>query len=308
MIASGCICLGPTTFTVRHMSDLQSGKDYTDSIDKDELPKAKKGSRQYSDLAITNQDAFAKEKLKDTEKEMEKEDSFSDLLVKRVQVTAEVAVSKIFPAGFGWQTAATMADSAGMQATDVSFYLTTGFGDGFGVFAGHTAYMMAKKAIVDPTIDTVSQAQVGILLGSAACCSGGVWQPTVNALQAAGWGFNESLAFTVGACGLAFFTGLRGGRLVYGRALGFRGVEENGYCNLKADAALSIAVGGACGTFVGTDVSYGSANWLSSLVGVEETCAATTASMLAGSSTALGFTVVQMGENVAYPRNKCWLD
>lgn len=113
---------------------------------------------------------------------------------------------------------------------------------------------------------------------------------------------------TVGVCGLAFFTGLRGGRVLYGKGMGFKGVEENTYGNLKADAALSFAVGGAAGGFVGTDVSYGDGNWLRAMVGIEETCAASTASMIAGTSTGLGFTVIQVGENVVYPKNKCWVD
>lgn len=55
-------------------------------------------------------------------------------------VTAEVAVSKIFPAGFGWQTAATLAEGAGMQTSDLSFYLATGVGDGIGVLGAYALH------------------------------------------------------------------------------------------------------------------------------------------------------------------------
>jgi hypothetical protein len=233
--------------------------------------------------------------------------SFGETIVRRIQVTAEVAVSKIFPAGFGWQTAATVAEGWGMDAANLDFALVTGLGDGLGVAAGHTTYMAVKKAVTgSKDIDMTSQAQTGIFLGSAAVCSGGVWQPFVNTLQAAGLGFNSSLVLTAGCGTLAFFSGLRIFRAIYSPI--FSGVEEATYANLKADAALSVAVGGAAGCFVGTDVSYAGANWLRPLVGVEETCASTTASVLAGSSTALGFTVVQMAENVVYPKNKCWVD
>ena len=194
-----------------------------------------------------------------------------------------------------------------MDAANMDFALVTGLGDGIGVAVGHTGYMAIKKAVTGSAdIDMTAQAQPGIFLGSAAVCSGGIWQPFVNTLQAAGLGFNTSLVLTAGAGTLAFFSGLRLGRLIYSPI--FAGVEEANYANLKADAALSVAVGGAAGCFVGTDVSYAGANWLRPLLGVEETCASTTASVLAGSSTALGFSVVQMGENVVYPKNKCWVD
>lgn len=261
----------------------------------------------YTDLLKIKKSLARNELSYETEhKGTDEADSFGSLMARRVQVTAEVAVSKIFPAGFGWQTAASLAEGAGMNDANLDFALATGLGDGFAVFAGHTLYMTGKKAIADPTIDITTQAQTGILLGSAAVCSGGIWQPFVNALQAAGWSFNASVLATTGACSLAFFTGLRLGRGVYGRA--FEGVEEATYANLKADAALSVAVGGAAGCFVGTDVSYEAANWMRPVLGVEETASATTASILAGSSTAVGFTVVQMGENVVYPKNKCWVD
>ena len=54
----------------------------------------------------------------------------------------------------------------------------------------------------------------------------------------------------VGAgCGLAFFAGLRGGRVALSGLL--PAVEPPSLDNLKADAALSLSIGGATGTFVG---------------------------------------------------------
>jgi hypothetical protein len=261
----------------------------------------------YNDL-LKIKEALARNELSyDAGKEdAEEAGSFGALLTRRIQVTAEVAISKIFPAGFGWQTASTFAENASMSAANLDFALATGFGDGFCVFAGHTLWCLGKKTLVDPTIDMTAQAQTGILLGSAAFCSGTAWQPTVNALQAAGWSFNSSLLATTGVCTLAFFTGLRLGRGAYGKV--FDGVEEATYANIKADAALSVAVGGAAGCFVGTDISYLDANWLRPLVGIEETVSPSMSAILAGTSTALGFTAVQMGENLVYPPNKCWVD
>lgn len=230
-------------------------------------------------------------------------------LKRRLFVTMEVAISKIFPAGFGWQTAATLAEGAGLQATDMSFFLATGMGDGAMVALGHTTYMMLKKLYTgDEDINMSHQMQTGIWLGSAAVCSGTVWQPTVNALQATGWHFTPSLLVTGGVAVGAFYTGLRLGRLFYGKTLNWDGVENANYSNLKADAALSVAVGGAGGAFLGCDLSYGASNFLGPIVGVSPDAAALTGSLLAGSSTALGFTAVQMGQNIIYPKDKCWVD
>ena len=104
-------------------------------------------------------------------------ETHASVIGRRMTVTAEVAISKIFPAGFGWQTAAYFAENAGMEATDLSFFLSTGLGDGIGVCAGHTLYCAGKKAVTgNADISLGKELQVGIMLGSAAVCSGGVWQ------------------------------------------------------------------------------------------------------------------------------------
>ena len=235
------------------------------------------------------------------------ESTHASVIGRRMQVTAEVGISKIFPAGFGWQTAAYFAENAGMEATDLSFYLSTGIGDGLAVCMGHTAYCAIKKGVTgNKDINVGKELQVGIMLGSAAVCSGGIWQPTVNALQGAGVDFTNSVIATGGVATLAFFTGLRLARLAYSPI--FEGVEEATYANLKADAALSVAVGGAAGCFLGTDVSYGAANWMGGAIGIQDTFTPLVSSAVAGTSTMLGFSVIQTGENLIYPKDKCWVD
>merc|ERR1719421_435661 len=54
--------------------------------------------------------------------------------------TGEVVVSKLFPAGFGWQGASVIADGLKYEATEVPFFVITGMGDFAGVLVGHTAY------------------------------------------------------------------------------------------------------------------------------------------------------------------------
>lgn len=216
----------------------------------------------------------------------------------------------------------------------MSFFFSTGVGDGIGVAIGHTLYCALKKVVTgNKDMDIGKESQVGIMLGSAAVCSGGIWQvreyiclfffyifssyhisreymlkkqPTVNVLQSAGWGFENSVIATGGVATLAFFSGLRLARLAYSPI--FDGVEEATYSNLKADAALSVAIGGAAGCFLGTDVSYGAANWMGSAIGIQDTYSPLLSCAVAGTSTMLGFSVIQTGENLVYPKDKCWVD
>ena len=108
------------------------------------------------------------------------------------------------------------------------------------------------------------------------------------------------------------------------------GVQPANYANLKADCGLSLAIGGATGAFVGTDVGFVTAvsssaagdaaanaaasavtvdtNWLRPVVGIEDGTALLPGAATAGLSTSIGFTSMQMVENVVVPRGKCWVD
>ena len=80
-------------------------------------------------------------------------------LLKRFIVTAEVTVSKIMPAGFGWQSASLLASSMGYASDSTSFALTTGAGDAVGVLAGHCLYYGIKKAVYDEKINMTRELQ-----------------------------------------------------------------------------------------------------------------------------------------------------
>ena len=247
--------------------------------------------------------------------------------------TLEVTISKIFPAGAGWQAASLYADKLGFAADSASFALTTGVGDGIAVAAGHTGYYAVgnraeiiastftpstrrllsrrlistqiKKATVDSSIDMGEQAGVGVWLGSAAVCSGALWQPLVNALQA-----SEKLPFeavagmTAVGCGGAFLTGLRVGRAV------MPWVPDCDSANFATDAYLSMAIGGASSFFVDTDVAYlgGEGNFLRPIVGVEDFDSDLLGVAKAGTSTALGFVAFQSVQNVTFKAGTAWLD
>jgi len=116
-----------------------------------------------------------------------KEEEVSSGMAERFKVTAEVTISKIFPAGLGWQSSSIVAeDMLGYTPDSIAFALTTGFGDAVGVMLGHCAFYAAKKSITkDDSINMERETQTGLLLASAAFCSGTAWQPLVDMLQAA---------------------------------------------------------------------------------------------------------------------------
>jgi len=96
----------------------------------------------------------------------------------RFKTTVEVSVSKIFPAGFGWQTFSVLAGDMGYTATDAGFALMTGLGDFTGVFLGHSTYYVLKSAIEkEKKTDVGQEIQTAFFLGSAAFCSGKIAWP-----------------------------------------------------------------------------------------------------------------------------------
>ena len=228
-------------------------------------------------------------------------------IANRLVVTAEVAFSKIFPAGFGWQYGSVLAVNAGLASDSLGFAIATGAGDFTGVILGHTAFYAVKHALTGSGESISQTATTGLFLASAAFCSGSVWQPVVNLLQAGGLPFVGVTALTTSLCAGAFFGGLRAGRAVF-PTLGLA-VAPASYKNLKDDASLSLAIGGAGGGFVGTDVAYlPDQNFLKSVVGVEAGDSVAIACSKAGGATSLGFLAVQSAQNVAYPAGKNWTD
>lgn len=239
--------------------------------------------------------------------ETERKEKMVRGLARRFNVMTEVTVSKIFPAGFGWQSASIVASELGHASDSLSFACITGAGDGIGVLGGHMAYFAIKKALVDSSIDMKKQLHTGILLGSAAFCSGTAWQPVVNVLQGINLPFSGVFAGTWLACGTAFYVGLRVGRTILSGFL--EHVHEPTYENSTRDANLSLAIGGATGFFVGTDAIYlPEQNFLIDIVGIKEGTPALSSCAIAGSSTSLGFASSQTVFNLVYPPKKNWID
>lgn len=103
------------------------------------------------------------------------------------------------------------------------------------MFLGHVGFKAAVKA-AGSDINMNQELQTGAHLGSAAAFSGFVWQPSLNAMQALECSFNASMLGVGVACTLAFYTGLRVFRKLYGSVLKWDHIEESNYTNLKADA------------------------------------------------------------------------
>jgi len=85
-------------------------------------------------------------------------------------------------------------------------------------------------------------------------------------------------------CTLLFWVGLRIGRRLYASL----GIEPAGRRNLAEDAGLAVAIGGATGMFVGTDITIVK-NPIDTFVGVFPNNTPFEGCVKAGTSTALGF-------------------
>jgi VIT1/CCC1 family predicted Fe2+/Mn2+ transporter len=227
----------------------------------------------------------------------------------RWTVTVEAAISKIFPGGFGWQTGSIVAANYCHYSSDsVNFALCTGLGDAVGVFVGHCLYYYVKQSLSLSTtspVDMTKETHTGLWLGTAAFCSGTVWQPVVTLLQSSNCTFTQVMVGTWLTCSTAFYIGLRGGRTL----LPLSTLSKPTYDNSQTDLALSISIGGATGFFVGTDTAYlPDQNFLLPLVGITATTTDFVGCTLAGTSTALGFVTAQSVLNSIYPYKKCWND
>lgn len=224
------------------------------------------------------------------------------VLLARFESTLEVAASKIFFAGAGWQLFAVWASEMGIDSTSVAFYGMTGAGDALGVFCGHLLFRICSKFIFrNVSVDLRSEALTALWLGSAAVCSGFAWQYVVN-VSAASQGFVLVLLWTGVVCTLCFFTGLRLGRTLYAPL----GMERPFYDNFVSDRLLAIAVGAGAALFVATDPGYtGHAfTWLA----IHEGDSNALGIVKAGSSTFVGFSIMQTIENLLLPIGSNWLD
>ena len=232
--------------------------------------------------------------------------------VTRFKTMLEVCVSKIGPAGAGWWGANIYAtECLGLTSTDLGYFCVTGLGDGGAVLVGHCTYFLIKS-LVRPAakIDMSKELQSGSLLGGAAFLSGFVWQPTCNVLEQAP--FVCAALGTGAACGSAFFVGLRLLRATFSLVAPatFSAIGAPSAENLKDDAALSVAIAGATGTFVGVVVDFPDNPFLlsGSSIAILATASAASGCLSSAKATCLGFAAVQTAQNCLSPRGENWID
>lgn len=209
-------------------------------------------------------------------------------ILKRSLSTFEIIASKIFPAGFGWQASSVLISNF---TTDHSFLfaVSTGFGEGLCVTAGHQLWCKIRNKDID------KEKHISYLLGSSAFMSGTSWQPIVNMCNDFMLPFHTSMGITGILCASTFFSSMRLFRRIYK-------VEKPNNDNRKDDMSLSLSIGGATGCFVATDTSFLGNTWtMFHLPGnFISDC------VVAGTSTGSGFLAVQTLQNTL-PR-KIYLD
>jgi len=242
------------------------------------------------------------------------------MVIRRFKLSLEITVSKLLPAGVGWQAMGTFASSLDLASSSASFALLTGIGDGLGVGLGHMLYKTCQRAIVrssnkkrspqeqlkEPSLPV--ELQTAIYLGSAAFCSGAVWQPVVNLLtETFPSDFYSIMSGTGVVCTAAFFAGLRAGRILYGKSGLLPAIAPNSIQNLKADAMLSVSIGGGAACFVGTDYNM-IGNPFKNLLGIASTDTALMGCIRAGASTSIGYFAVQTAQNLTLPIGMNYLD
>lgn len=205
--------------------------------------------------------------------------------------TLEITLSKIFPAGMGWQTFSILSNKLEYSNFDTQFYLLTGLGDSLAVMSGHYLYFLTKKKIFDNNICMKKESHNSILYGTAAFMSGTSWQPVVNQLQFYNTDFYPSMFITGLVTGNMFLLGLRFSRTIYPNI--FTYIEQKNDDNFKQDLKLSISIAGATGTFLGTDITY-KPNIFNTFLGIEDN---TNGIINAGLSTSLGFFTLDFLQN-----------
>eukprot|EP00966_Prymnesium_polylepis_P271395 6270556-Prymnesium_polylepis.1 len=151
-----------------------------------------------------------------------------------------------------------------------------------------------------PGIDVSKELQTGAHLAGATFLSGFVWQPICNALEAAPF---VTAAVGVGAgCGSAFFAGLRAGRMGLSGVL--PAVEGPTAANTKDDAALSVSIAGATGTFVGVVVDFADNPFIGTSIAIFATASTASGCASSAQATILGFAATQTAQNLFFPSGK----
>ena len=210
--------------------------------------------------------------------------------------------------------------------TPQEFALLTGLGGAVGVFFGQFAYSclvygaaVVRKRREGARVPTPRVLLFGLeysaLIATAALITGCCWQPVTNGLMAAAGESlppNARFALIVASLtliqGAIFFVSLHGSRLLYSVALQLEAIDAPFERSaLVYDSTLSLSLGGAAGLFFATDGPY-AANVFTRFFGVFPRTSADMAAFRGGMSYVVGFAVLQLLQNAAFPANTSWTD
>ena len=78
--------------------------------------------------------------------------------------------------------------------------------------------------------------------------------------------------------------------------------------NLKDDAALSVSIGGATGTFVGVVVDFADNPFIGTPIAILATASTLSGCFSSSQATIIGFAATQTAQNVMWPAGKNWID
>lgn len=208
--------------------------------------------------------------------------------------TAQVAATKIFLGGVGWQA---FALASRRPSTSRAFAVAAGLGDASGTFVGN-ALLLAALAPWRGWPGAAHVVRSGLVVSAGSLLSGSAWQPLVTTLHGAGLGFNAGAACTGAACGAAFYVGITLAAMLNAREC------RRPASDLVKDFTLSLAVVGATAAFVGTDARW-HGNWLQPLVG-ERHGQDYTDCLKAGFSVVVGFGALQLLLVLLVPPRFLW--
>jgi len=226
------------------------------------------------------------------------------MISKRHSSTMEVIVSKMFPAGFFWQLAATLS---GLSDETLRFAIFTGVCEAVGVLLCHVVFKTLRSSKEGDQVNFEEIIQTGLFLCTGTLFSATTWQPIVNTLQEMGLSFLGVFVGTWIMSTYAFNFGLRLARNIYSEKMKY--VECPTWENSRIDMLLSISIGGASALFVGTDIDYRpEENFMKDLFGIHDEYSSVYGAFIAGCSTSIGFGVIQFATNLIFPAGKCWID
>lgn len=211
-----------------------------------------------------------------------------------ILVTVQVAATKIFLGGFGWQAAAILSRQ---PSSSFGYSAAAGFGDALGVFVGNLL-VICSLFYWQGWPGCAHVVESGLIVSTGSFLSGAIWQQLVNRLHDGGLSFTAGMTLTGLGCGACFYIGITMVALLATRG-------RRSPLDFAKDLTLSVAISGATAAFVGTDMAW-HGNWLQVLVGERRGTSPLSDCLRAGSSEVIGFCAIQLILIAFVPSHLLW--